>query len=139
MSQTFSYKDKYGGYKLSLGQGIIHAEMIGALGDSLSKRFYSDLQTIIQQHSATGWGYFSDLTQCEGMTKTAEQGLCNCYVFSTSNGCIVDAYCLPSPLIGDQISRMRLKAGITGDTGKHIFKSPPEAIAFIEHIMAKAK
>jgi hypothetical protein len=139
MKPLFKYKDKYGSYSLSLDQHIIKGCVSGALGDTLSKRFLNDMCTIIADIRPVNWAYLADMRKCEGLTGTAEKNLQEAYLYAINNGCVVDAYCVESPVAIDQMRRIRDKLGIKGEIGKHVFANLHDASAFIANVMANIK
>lgn len=139
MKAIFNYKDKYGSYSLSLDEKIIRGCVSGALGDTLSKRFRNDLQIIINDGCPPHWAYLADMRLCEGLTVTAEKNLQEAYRYSINNGCMVDAYCVRSPVAIDQMRRIRLEVGIRGEMNKHVFANLEDASAFIDNVMTNIK
>lgn len=139
MKPLFKYKDKYGSYSLSVEEQIVKGCVSGALGDTLSKRFLHDMRSITNEISPLNWAYLADMRKCEGLTGIAERNLQETYRYCISNGCVVDAYCVESPVAIDQMCRIRETLGIKGDINKHVFATLQEATAFIVNVMANIK
>ena len=139
MKPLFSYKDKYGSYSLSFEEQIVSGRIRGALGDTLSKRFLKDMQSIVHNNFVAPWSYLADMSTCEGLTGTAEKKLQETYSYCINSGCVVDAYCVQSPIAIDQIRRIRTVLGVRGDIDNHIFTRLQDAKAFIINVMAKIK
>jgi hypothetical protein len=139
MKPLCSYKDKYGSYSLSLDEQIIIGCVSGALGDSLSKHFFNDMCSVIKKIRPLNWAYLADMRECDGLTETAEKNLQQAYRYSINNGCVVDAYCVQSPVAIDQMRRIRQELGIKGEMNDHVFAELQDASVFIANVMSNIK
>ncbi|MFT4937201.1 MAG: hypothetical protein ACI88A_000215 [Paraglaciecola sp.] len=131
MSKIFRHKDKHGSYQLDFKNNILRALVIGAIGDSLSRHFHADVLTLVTGEDSHPWAYYGDLLLCDGATFQAEQSILNANIFSTKNGCCIDAYRLQSPLVKDQIARIRAKTGVKTKLEEHTFDTENEALTFL--------
>ena len=135
MTLEFFEKDKYGSYKLNFVDNILRATVVGAIGESLSKKFTRDVQQICTQINLPCWGYYGDLSQCEGYTGQAARHLPEANRVAAEAGCKVDAYFMTSALAISQMSKMREQAGNESNFAERMFASEQQALEFIRQFL----
>lgn len=136
MINSFKGRDKYGTYQMEFSADILSVKATGAIGVPLAKRFHLHICTLAQSIDSNAWGYFGALVDCEAYTDPALEILLSAHEYCMMQGCIVDAYCISSPLAIAQIKGIRQKAGILDSLGSKIFNHEDEALKFIHDAIA---
>ena len=62
MKTIFNYKNKYASYALGIENRIICAEIVGAIGESISKRYNHEFSLLIEELGSKPWGTLCRLT-----------------------------------------------------------------------------
>lgn len=133
--QTFSFKDKYGSYTLSIEKRIICAHITGAIGLSLCNRYNRDFSLLVEQIGTEPWGHYGDFRDCEALTTEAKQLSIAMHDEAVKKGCVVSAYQMSSALLVNQFNYIRQSNELAAPVNQRIFASKDECIGFIENYL----
>jgi hypothetical protein len=133
MKKTYTGKDKYGSYTLSFEDNILYAQIKGAVGQELAKRYNRDFCHLCDQHKSLSWAFFAKLSACEGYTQDASEVLSAPHRYAKEKGCVAEAYHVSSPLLIDQLAKIRQLVGLSSPLKAHIFSTERECVTYLKN------
>lgn len=136
---TWSKNDKYGSYTIEIQGRILNITLKGAMGLSLSKSYVNDVIAASENLIGRPWGYFACALDFDASTYDADSVITNAYKQCMSNGCIVDTYCINSPVAKNQLQTIRRKLRIESSIEERLFENQAQAFAFINEVLASTK
>jgi hypothetical protein len=123
--------DKYGKYQIEFDANVLSVKATGIVGVVLAKSFHRDICNLAKGIDSNSWGYYGELSNCEAYTDPALEILLSAHEYCIMQGCVVDAYCIVSPLAIEQIRKVREKAGVFGSICSNIFNHEDDALRYI--------
>jgi hypothetical protein len=136
---NLSKSDKYGKYTIEAKGRILSITLNGAMGLSLSKSYVKDLLHASENLTGEPWGYFACALDFDASTSEASSVVSEGYKRCMKNGCVVDTYCLSSPVAKAQLQKMRCALKIAAPLEERLFDSEEQAIVFINETLASAQ
>lgn len=135
---SLSKSDKYGSYTMEIQGRILSIILKGAMGTGLSKHYARDLVKTSEQLAGAPWGYFACAREFDASTLEASDIAAQAYKYCMENGCIVDTYCLSSPVAKNQLQQIRSSLNINPPLEERLFDNKQQAFDFIHKILAKS-
>lgn len=135
----YQYQDRYASYVLTIENNIICAVVQGAIGESFARRYNQDFCKLITVLNLQSWGHYADFSQCEAMTKEAQQKSVELHAVAKQMGCVVSAYQMNSSLLTNQVNTIRKASDIALPIKQKIFDTKAQCLAYIEKHLAGIK
>lgn len=136
VNTLLTYKDKYASYQLSIENRVICAVVTGAIGKTCVERYNSDFHTLMEQLGDAPWGHFADFSQCEALTKEAQDASEVLHHQAKQQGCVVSAFLMNSALLTSQVNSIRRNNDLPSLTNQRFFATRTEALQYIENFLA---
>jgi hypothetical protein len=131
MTNSYSYKDKYGSYSLYIENRVMRGQYIGSFGVSLAARMVKDDAKLAKVLAGKPWAYYCDMSQCEAYTPEAAALFTGLYQSGIQLGCVLDVYQINSALLRYQIGQIRQDAGILSPISQHIYTTELECLEMV--------
>ncbi|TDF37537.1 hypothetical protein EYS14_15440 [Alteromonadaceae bacterium M269] len=102
---------------------------------NLSKKYTKDVLEACESFSNNQWGYFANAMDFDASTFDANTNMSDSYRHCMKNGCVVDAYCISSPVAIHQLNKIRLELKVTSPIEERLFGSRKDACSFINNYL----
>ncbi|WP_100642493.1 hypothetical protein [Alteromonas facilis] len=134
-------KHRNGSLKVTLDGPLFIAEFTGACTSPIARAFHRSVEKAIPKLPADGWGYLSSSQDYIAALPEVEASYTETYRLCMSNGCLIEAYCMPSAVGLAQVDKSRKACGVTSPIEPLSFNSIEDAKYFLlstlEHIKAR--
>ncbi len=131
------YCDIHGNYTLEYRKRVLVADVSGAVGPVLARRFSIDVARIVNEIQDEHWAYLGKLNNYMGVTEEARKITMDCHTACRNSGCVVDAYIINIAMAADQLAQTRKMVNIEPALSDQIFTREEDAITFINQVLAK--
>ncbi|WP_100658584.1 hypothetical protein [Alteromonas flava] len=136
-------KQRNGSLRVTLEGPIFIAEFKGACTPKIAQVFHQAVLDAIPQLPENGWCYLSSSEDYAAALPEVEESYAQTYRLCMENGCIVEAYCMPSVVGLAQVDKARKACGVESPIQSLSFKTISDAKYFLlstlEHIQARRK
>lgn len=136
LTDLLKFKNKHGGVSLERKGCIVISRFTGAINASVMHFFCENLPVAVGDLRGSPWAYLSSSSEAMAGTEEAEALLMEGVKIGMQMGCVGAAYVLSSPVAIAQTRRIREKLGAQPDLDDILFASEPEAIGYLEALLA---
>lgn len=134
----YSYKTKHGRYQLHFENQILYTEASGIVDLPLSRHFTKDFCALIDESKGSeAWGHCLNLSKCDIYTEESFAELVFPSRYAYANGCVIDVFQVSSPVLIDQLGKMRQAVGVADPATAHFFNTQQQCIEFLHIYLAK--
>lgn len=134
----YKYQDNKGSYLVRFGDRTLEVKFVGYLDSQLINKFCADLDLMLGIIEWPRWGYYGDLSECDGQSTETRDVLTKLHKRFMQTGCVVDAYSTDKQDVINNIIQSRQAAGLTQtNLDGQLFPDKQQAIQFIQDTLEK--
>ena len=131
-------KQRNGSLKVTVEGPVFIAEFTGACSVKIAEGFYQAVKDALAVLPADGWCYLSSSKNYVAALPEVERIYTKTYSLCMQNGCMVEAYCMPSAVGLAQVDKSRKACGVDTPIKDLAFETLEDAKYFLlstlEHI-----